>query len=67
MEFRYRLQNRLQDSGWENMRESFQCSDEASRRASELSKDGWMGMVRVIDVEKREIVVTYKGGGGILT
>lgn len=59
---RYRLQNRFQDSGWEDLGVEFINCGDAICKASELADNA---MVRVIDTETNEIVITYAAGGGI--
>ncbi len=61
----FQLQNRYQDSGWDNLPgEEFHHSEPAVSRAGELSKDAiWYGMVRVIDTVKKEVVKTFAAGG----
>ena len=60
---RFKLQNRYQDSGWENLNESFHTTEEAEDKALEFSKNSiCYGMVRVVDTSKQEVVSTFSGG-----
>lgn len=57
---RYQLENRYQDSGWEDMGESFDSRDDAVWRAAEYSSKGmYYGMVRVIDGMFGVVVITF--------
>jgi len=60
---RYILQNRYQDSGWENLNEEFDHVREAVQRASEASKNSiCYGMVRVVDMDNEQVVITFPAG-----
>jgi len=60
----FQLQNRYQDSGWENLDEEYDSAKKAKKRALKLSKDAiCYGMVRVVDVEKKQVIVTFPAGG----
>ena len=61
---RYKLQNRYQDSGWEELGEQFSNLNDANRRAHDLSKDAiCYGMVRVVDVTNGIVEAEYPAGG----
>ena len=61
----YKLQNRYQDSGWENLdREEFHRLNEAMDRGYELSKNSIAyGMVRVVNLVTGKVEVEYPAGG----
>lgn len=66
---KYYLQNRYQDSGWENLYqdantlEEFDDEHDACWYASKLSLNSiCYGMVRVIDSEKNKVVITFPAG-----
>lgn len=63
---RYSLQNRYQDSGWEDLgRYRFDSEDEAVQQAGLLSQDAIIyGMVRVVDRREGRVVATFAAGGG---
>lgn len=63
----YRLQNRYQDSGWEDLRdEQFHAAREAIRRASKLSQGGRgamiYGMVRVVRNRDGAVMQEFAAG-----
>lgn len=61
----FKLQNRYQDEGWENTGFRFTEEWQALRKALECSCDSiCYGMVRVINEDTGEIVVTYGAGEG---
>lgn len=61
----YQIQNRYQDSGWEQTNESFADKYEANRFAFECSKRPVVyGMVRVVDTLADKVVVEYGAGHG---
>lgn len=62
---RFRLENRFQDTNWEPIDESYEFCGDAICRASELADHPLMGMVRVVDSETSQVMVTYAAGGGI--
>jgi hypothetical protein len=61
---RYKLQNRYQDSGWENLDEEFHTEKEAVQKASVLCQDAiCYGMVRVVDLVEKQVIITFPAGG----
>ena len=63
----FQLEHRYQDSGWESLGDKYRFSsiDEAVFTAAECAKDAIsFGMVRVIDEQAQEIVVTFPAGLG---
>ena len=61
---RYKLQNRYQDSGWEDLGMEFDIPKRAVKKALKCSKDAIAyGMVRVVDVKEKRVVVTFAAGG----
>jgi len=59
----YKLQNRFQDSGWENLNIEHTLANDAIQEASELSKNAiCYGMVRVIH-EEHGVIATFAAGG----
>ena len=64
----YKLQNRYQDSGWENLNEECSHLETAKHRAYELSKNSIAyGMVRVVNRATGAIEAEYPAGGGEAT
>jgi hypothetical protein len=63
---RYYLQNRLQDTNWEDLGESYGLCGDAICRASELAETNMLvGMTRVVDSDTGKVGVTYAAGGGL--
>ena len=59
----YRLENRYQDSGWELLSDKFYSVDMAIQTAKKYAKDAiCYGMVRVINIQKQEVIVTFPAG-----
>ena len=59
-EFRYRLQNRYQDSGWQNTKLRYAKKKKAKRKAKVMAEKGMLwGMVRVVDRVRGEVIKTY--------
>ena len=54
---RYKLQNSYQDSNWEDIGISYHTKIVATEYAKDLIKDVY-GMLRVIDTETNEIIIT---------
>ena len=65
---RYRLENRYQDSGWEDLETPFANCTEAIACAGSLAKDSIIyGMTRVVDLVEGEVVITFAAGGGVVS
>ena len=61
----FQLENRYQDSGWETLGRKYCYSsvDEAIPVAYRCGEDAIsFGMIRIIDTEKKEVVITYPAG-----
>ena len=60
----YKLQNRYQDSGWEDLHIKFTNEKDAIQEASVLCKDAiCYGMVRVVDMVNKRVVIEFPAGG----
>lgn len=61
----FKLQNRYQDEGWEELGIRFEEEWRALRRALECSSDAISyGMIRIINEDTGEIVATFGAGEG---
>lgn len=59
----FRIENRHQDSGWEDAEERFATLDEAVWRASRMSVEPMAyGMARVVEVATGRVVITFPAG-----
>lgn len=66
---RYRMQNRYQDSSWENIDREFSSEQEAVKEAERCARDAFAyGMTRILDMHEKRVVITFAaGGGGVVT
>lgn len=63
----FQLENRHQDSGWNTLGDKYRFAsiDQAIFTAADCASDAMIfGMVRVIDEQAQEVIVTFPAGGG---
>ena len=61
----YKIQNKYQDGGWEDLGFRYLVKSQSLEKALECSCDAiCYGMVRIINEDTDEVVVTYAAGEG---